>query len=83
MRRIASAMETGEVGSHSIAAADRLHDRCQPGRSDATTGTPAAIASHSFWGVVYRWFSEWGWIAITITSAEAVHSSSSWAAPRR
>ncbi len=48
-----------------------------PGRSEATTGIPAAIASHSFWGVVKRWLSVVGWIAISMTSAEAVQASSS------
>ncbi len=48
-----------------------------PGRSDATTGTPAAIASNSFWGVVYSWLTVVGWIAMAMTSALAVQSISS------
>jgi len=48
-----------------------------PGRSDASTGVPAAIASHSFWGVTWEWFSLVGWNSMMLTSAEAVHSSSS------
>jgi hypothetical protein len=36
-----------------------------PGRSDATTGTPAAMASNSFCGVVERWLVVVGWMAIT------------------
>ena len=49
-----------------------------PGRSDATTGMPAAIASHSFWGVVNRWFvGRRLEDAISITSADADHAMSS------
>ncbi len=48
-----------------------------PGRSLATTGTPAAIASKSLFGVVRRWLSVVGWIGIATTSAEATQSSSS------
>ena len=40
-----------------------------PGRSLATTGTPAAIASNSLFGVVSRWLSVVGWIGIATTSA--------------
>ena len=40
-----------------------------PGRSLATTGTPAAIASKSLFGVVRRWFRVEGWIGIATTSA--------------
>ena len=44
-----------------------------PGRSEATTGTPAARLSKSFCGVEYRWLTEVGWMAMTEMSADAVH----------
>ncbi len=67
-------MDSGRVGSHSTPTpADRMISAI-PGRSEATTGTPAAIASHSFWGVVNSWLVEVGWIGITITSADAVQA---------
>ena len=58
---MASAMATGEVGSHSTPQPTGSTTDASPGRSEATTGTPAAIASHSFWGVTYWWFSVCGW----------------------
>ena len=48
-----------------------------PGRSLATTGTPAAIASNSLLGVVKRWLGLVSSIAITAASAEAIQGSSS------
>ncbi len=50
-------MASGEAGSQSTPQPVPVTMGAMPGRSEATTGTPAAIASHSFWGVVYWWFS--------------------------
>ncbi len=47
-----------------------------PGRSDTTAGTPAAMASNSFWGVVRRWLRVSPWIGIAATSAAATQSCS-------
>ena len=74
---IASAMLAGEVGSHRTPAPVARTIGAIPGRSAATTGTPAAKLSNSFCGVVYRWFSVVGWKAMTRTSAEAVQGSRS------
>ncbi len=49
---MASAMDAGDVGSHSSPQPVSRTIDARPGRSEATTGTPAAIASHSFWGVM-------------------------------
>ena len=54
-------MDAGQVGSHSSPSPAVRTISAIPGRSDATTGTPAAIASHSFWGVVNSWLVELGW----------------------
>ena len=50
--RIAAAIAAGSVGSTRAPAAVALTTAAIPGRSAATTGTPAAMLSNSFWGVV-------------------------------
>ncbi len=74
-QRIRDGDGRGRVAQH--AAAGVSITDANPGRSDASTGTPAAIASHSFWGVTYWWFSVWAGSSMTMTSDEADHVSSS------
>ena len=76
MDRIPRAMSVGEVGSTRTPQPVSRTTAAIPGRSEATTGTPAAIASHSLFGVVNRWLSVVGWMAMSMTSDEAVQSSS-------
>jgi hypothetical protein len=54
IRRMAAAIAVGSVGWHSSPTPVALTTPAMPGRSEATTGVPAAIASNSFWGVVNR-----------------------------
>ncbi len=49
---MALAIELGDAGSHSSPQPVSFTTAAKPGRSAATTGTPAASASHSFWGVM-------------------------------
>ena len=71
---IASAIARVSVGSTRMPDPVSLTIARIPGRSDTTPGTPAAIASNSFWGVVSRWLRVSPWIGIAATSADATQS---------
>ena len=77
IERIAAASAAGSVGSTNDATAGRTDDPGHPGQVARDTGTPAAIASKSLFGVVSRWLSVVGWIGMATMSADATHSSSS------
>ena len=74
IERMARASAAGSVGSHTAPSGPSGSSRMirrRSGKSDETTGRPAAIDSNNLFGVDNRSFSVSGWFGITPTSADA------------